>query len=167
MNGLISEQLSLPTIRRSTKVALVCQLVAAGYLQLVEWVDLFPWNDLSKGNGQERLDVVLLAVQLLIAFWYYRQWLWFMCLGWTSYVVWLYLQWAGWWQPYLFGGRVVGPNWYFAKTYKFLPQIDQRPTPDADHIVLELFLVGVLVSGGVAIWWTYRAKQAAAGAKAI
>jgi hypothetical protein len=167
MNSTVSEPSAQTAIRRSTKVAVVCQLVAAGYLQLVEWVDLFPWNDLSKGNGQEMLDVVLLAVQLLIAFWYYRQWLWLMCLGWMSYAVWLYLQWVGWWQPYLFGGRVVGPNWYFAKTYKFLPQIDQRPTPDADHVVLQLCLVAVLFSGGAAIWWTYRARKAAARTRVI
>ena len=65
-----------------------------------------------------------------------------MITGWLAYAVWLYLEVASWWRPYLFGGRSVGPNWYFAKTYKFLPQIDQRPTPDADHIVLQNSVAG-------------------------
>jgi hypothetical protein len=139
-------------MRRSTVVAVGCQLVAAGYLQLVEWVDLFPWNDLSKGNGQEKLDIAILAAQVLIATWFVRQRLSLMMAGWMAYAVWLYLQIDSWWRPYLSGNRVVGPNWYFAKTYKFLPQIDARPTPDADHIVLQLLLVVVLITGGVAIW---------------
>ncbi len=150
-------------MRSANTIAIVSQLSAAGYLQLVEWVDLFPWNDLSKGNQQEVMDVALLAGQALIAFWFVRQRLLLMCLGWASYAFWMYLQIVSWWRPYLFGNRVVGPNWYFAKTYKFLPQIDQRPTPDADHVVLQILLLGVLVTGAIAIW---RSASAARVAKA-
>lgn len=139
-------------MRKATTLAVLSQLIAAGYLQLVEWVDLFPWNDLSKGNQQEVLDVALLAGQGMVAFWFVRQRLILMCLGWLSYAFWMYLQIVSWWRPYLFGNRVVGPNWYFAKAYKFLPQIDQRPTPDADHVVLQLLLLAVLISGAIAIW---------------
>jgi hypothetical protein len=141
--------------------AVACQLACAAYLQLVEWVDLFPWNDLSKGNMQEKLDFVILAAQILIAFCFARGWVWLMGLGWAAYATWLYLQVDTWWRPYLFGGRTVGPNWYFAKTYKFLPQIDARPTPDANHTVLQLLLVVVLVAGAVAIWRTTSAARAA------
>ncbi len=147
-------------MRRSTIAAAVCQLVAAGYLQLVEWVDLFPWNDLSKGNQQERLDIAILAYQLLVGFWFARQRLGLMCVGWAAYAVWLYLQIVSWWRPYLFGTWAVGPNWYFAKTYKFLPQIGERPTPDADHIVLQLLLVAVLVTGAIAIWRLIAERKA-------
>ncbi len=150
-------------MRHGTRAAVVCQLLAAAYLQLIEWVDLFPWNDLSKGNQQEKLDFVLLAVQGVIAVWYWRERLRLMCLGWASYAVWLYLQIVGWWQPYLFGGRTVGPNWYFAKTYKFLPQIGERPTPDACHIVLQILLVAVLITGTIAI---VRLSSAVRAAKA-
>jgi|GEM_PF-2756901 len=61
--------------RDSTRFAVASQLTAAAYLQAVEWIDLFPWNDLSKGNMQERLDVVLLLSQLFIALAYARHWL--------------------------------------------------------------------------------------------
>lgn len=146
-------------MQRSTGLAIACQLLAAGYLQLVEWVDLFPWNDLSKGNGQELMDFGLLAGQALVAFWFARQNIWLMSLGWAGYAYWFYLQIISWWQPYLFGNRVVGPNWYFAKTYKFLPQIGERPTPDAEHVVLQILLLAVLVSGAIAIWRTRTARQ--------
>jgi len=146
--------------------AVATQLVAAGYLQLVEWVDLFPWNDLSNGNAQERLDIVLLVSQLAVAAFFYRRWLVAMCMGWAAYAGWLYLQVVSWWQPYLLGGRSVGPNWYFARTYKFVPQIGERPAPDADHIVLQLLLLAVLVTGAVAILRRVREPRAPAAAPA-
>jgi hypothetical protein len=147
-------------MRRSTLVAVVIQILAAAYLQLVEWVDLFPWNDLSKGNAQEKLDIAILACQALVAFWYVRQRLSLMIIGWLAYTVWLYLQVDSWWRPYLLGGRTVGPNWYFAKTYKFLPQIGERPTPDADHIVLQFLLLAVLISSAIAIWKALHVRRA-------
>jgi hypothetical protein len=158
MNDEMSPRRSL---RRSTLLAVVCQIAAAAYLQIVEWIDLFPWNDVAKGNAQEKLDIVLLVSQALIALWYFRQRLSLMLLGWLSYAFWFYLQIVSWWQPYLFAGRTVGPNWYFARTYKFLPQIDARPTPDADHVVLQILLLAVLVSGAIAIWHAFQAQRAA------
>lgn len=155
------------TMRRPTLIAVAFQVLTAGYLQLVEWVDLFPWNNLSKGNQQEKLDLVILTCQAGVAIWFVRERLWRMALGWTAYAVWLYLQFASWWSPYLFGGRTVGPTWYFTHTYKFLPQIGQRPTPDANHIVLQLLLIAVLLTGAIAIArvtvgrWPARNSQAA------
>jgi hypothetical protein len=146
-------------LSRVTTIAVVCQLLAGAYLQLVEWVDLFPWNDLAKGNQQEVLDVVLLASQALVAFWFARRWLALMVVGWAAYAWWLYLQIVSWWQPYLFGGRTVGPHWYFARTLKILPAIEGRPTPDANHMLLQLLLVAVLVSGAMAIWQTYADRR--------
>lgn len=145
----------------SPRVAVACQLLTAGYLQLVEWVSLYPWNDLSKGNMQEKMDFAILGVQLLIAFWFIRRNLWLMGLGWAAYAAWLLLQIESWWRPYLLGGRTVGPNWYFAHTYKFLPAIENRPTPDANHVVLQLLLVIVLVTGTFAIWKVATATRAA------
>ena len=140
--------------------AVAWQLVTAAYLQAVEWIPLYPWNDLSKGNMQEMMDIGILAAQLLIALGFFRGRLVLMCAGLAAYGIWFYLQVDSWWKPYLFGGRTVGPNWYFAHTYKFLPQIGDRPTPDANHIVLQLLLVGVLLSGGIAIFrqWSSTAR---------
>jgi hypothetical protein len=138
--------------------AVASQLVTAAYLQAVEWIPMYPWNDLSKGNMQEMMDIGILAAQLLIAFGFFRGRLVLMCAGLAAYIIWFYLQVDSWWKPYLLGGRTVGPKWYFAHTYKFLPQIGDRPTPDANHIVLQLLLVGVILSGGLAIRRQWNAK---------
>jgi hypothetical protein len=141
------------------RLAVASQMIAAAYLQAVEWIDLFPWNDLAKGNMQERLDVMLLLSQLFVALTYARRWLWWMIAGWVAYAVWLYLQIESWWVPYLWGGRSVGPNWYFARTFKFLPAIGDRPTPDANHFVLQLLIIAVLATSALAIWQQVRARR--------
>jgi hypothetical protein len=130
--------------------AVAAQLLCACYLQFIEWVPVFPWNDLANGNQQEMLDGILAVAQLAFAagFAFRRRWL--MAPALVGYAAWLALQLHSWWTPYLLGGRTVGPRWYFARTFKFLPIIDHRPTPDAAHIVLQITLVLVLVTGNVA-----------------
>ncbi len=113
-----------PAVRRAVGVQLLC----AAYLQFIEWVPVFPWNDIAHGNNQEFLDGVLAVLQLAVAAGFAFRKRWAMGIGLTGYVAWLGLQLDSWWRPYLFGGRTVGPNWYFARSYKFLPLIDQRPT---------------------------------------
>jgi hypothetical protein len=145
----------------AVRFAVGAQLLCAVYLQFIEWVPVFPWNDLSHGNGQERLDFVLAVCQLAVAvgFWLCRRAA--MGLGLAVYGSWMYLQIDSWWRPYVLGGRKVGPNWYFAKTYKFLPIIDSRPTPDAAHIVLQVLLLLVLVTGCLALWRVCTEKPTA------
>lgn len=138
------------------KSAVAAQLICALYLQFIEWVPVFPWNDLAHGNGQERLDVILAVVQVGIAFGFWMSSRAAMGLGLAAYAGWMCLQIESWWKPYLFGGRKVGPHWYFARTYKFLPQIDSRPTPDAAHVVLQILLAAVLITGAVAFYRTVR-----------
>jgi hypothetical protein len=140
----------------AVKAAVATQLVCAVYLQFIEWVPVFPWNDLAHGNGQEQLDMILAVVQLAIAFGFWMSSRVAMGLGLASYAAWMYLQIDSWWRPYLFGGRKVGPHWYFARTYKFLPQIDSRPTPDAAHVVLQILLLAVLITGAVACYRAIR-----------
>jgi hypothetical protein len=126
--------------------AVAAQLFCAAYLQLIEWVPVFPWNDLAHGNAQEGLDILLAVLQLAIAFGFLYRRQWAMVLGIAGYLGWFCLQLDSWWRPYLLGGRTVGPNWYFAHTYKFLPVIDHRPTPDAAHVVLQITLLLVIIT---------------------
>ena len=47
-------------VSRGVLVAsLASQVSVLVYLELTEWIDLFPWNDIRQGNGQAGLDVVL------------------------------------------------------------------------------------------------------------
>jgi hypothetical protein len=149
------------------KLAVAAQLVCAGYLQFIEWVPVFPWNDLAHGNGQDRLDVILAVVQLAVAFGFWISSRIAMGLGLAAYFGWMFLQIDSWWRPYLFGGRTVGPHWYFARTYKFLPIIDSRPTPDAAHVVLQILLAAVLITGVVAFYRVVRRPPLTAKSAAL
>lgn len=144
---------------RAVRGAVRAQVLCAFYLQFIEWVPVFPWNDLSRGNQQETLDGILAVLQLALAAGFASRRRWVMAPALAGYAAWLALQVYSWWKPYLLGGRTVGPNWYFAKTYKFLPVIDHRPTPDAAHVVLQVTLVLVLVTGVAA--WRATARKAA------
>jgi hypothetical protein len=95
---------------RSLRAAVISQLVVAIYLQTVEWIDLFPWNNVAKGNRQEVLDVVLLVIQAGVIWAFLRRTLWAMALGWGFYAVWLWLQVVTWWKPYLLGGAAWDPT---------------------------------------------------------
>ena len=149
--------------QHAIRAAVVMQLLCAAYLQFIEWVPVFPWNDLSNGNAQEVLDLVLAIAQIAFAISFARGWRWPMAAGLAGYVAWFLLQLDSWWRPYLLGGRTVGPKWYFAKTYKFLPQIDHRPTPDAAHVVLQILLLLVIITGVRAWRATTAAKRSAVG----
>lgn len=156
-----------PAPTSAIKAAVATQLVCAVYLQFIEWVPVFPWNDLAHGNGQERLDVILALAQLAIALGFWMSSRVAMGLGLAAYAGWMYLQIDSWWRPYVFGGRIVGPRWYFARTLKFLPQIDHRPTPDAAHVVLQILLAAVLITGVVALYRVIRRPGTTATSAAL
>jgi hypothetical protein len=145
--------------KHSVRFAVATQLLCLAYLQFIEWVPVFPWNDLSHGNAQEVLDIVLVTAQVGVAVAFAMRRRPAMAAGVAGYLAWFLLQLDSWWRPYLVGGRIVGPRWYFARTYKFLPQIGQRPTPDAAHIVLQILLLLVIIAG-VRAWRATRPAKA-------
>lgn len=138
--------------------AVVAQTVLAIYLQVIEWVPLFPWNDLSRGNGQETMDLIIGAVSLaLIVGAAMRS---RVALG-TAVVglaAWLVLQIQSWWVPYVTGGsaswRRVYDRW-FSRTWRFLPDWGDHPVPDAAHTVLHVLILIALVASAVA-WWRLK-----------
>lgn len=134
--------------------SLLSQGILFGYYQLIEWVDLFPWNDIRRGNGQATLDLVVAGIMLgLILVTIRRVW-WAMGIAAALYGLWLYLQIQSWWLPYLQG---ASPGWkrvygrFFGETVKFLPTVGDHLAPDACHIVLQLLIVSALVTTGLAV----------------
>ena len=134
--------------------SLLSQSILFGYYQLIEWVDLFPWNDVRRGNGQATLDLVVAGIMLgLILVTLRRVW-WAMGIAAALYGLWLYLQIQSWWLPYLQG---ASPGWkrvygrFFGETVKFLPTVGDHLAPDACHIVLQLLIVSALVTTGLAV----------------
>lgn len=133
----------------ATSSAALAQVVLLVYLETVEWVDLFPWNNIRGGNGQDVLDIALGVLLAVLALGTLRGWRLAVFAARSVYPAWLALQIASWWVPYLFGPP-AGPRFLrvFGPTVRVLPPIDDHPIPDADHLVLQLLIVIVLV----AIW---------------
>ncbi len=46
--------------------SLLSQGVLFAYYQLIEWVDLFPWNDIRNGNGQVTVDLIVAVVMVVL-----------------------------------------------------------------------------------------------------
>jgi hypothetical protein len=62
------------------------------YYQLIEWVNLFPWNEIRGGNGQETLDWIVGAVLLALILITFFQVRWAMTIAVFLYGFWLWLQ---------------------------------------------------------------------------
>ena len=65
------------------------QIILLFYLQAVEWIEFPPWNDLSRGNGQERLDIALAVIQLFLIAGSVKRFKWILALASGFYGVWL------------------------------------------------------------------------------
>ena len=120
------------------------QGILLAYFQLVEWVPLFPWNDLRWGNPQKGLDLALGGAQAVLMVGTRRGSRRALQLGLLFYGVWLGLQLIGWWVPYFAGASPEMQETYarhFGATLKLLPPIGDHPVPDANHLVLQVLLV--------------------------
>ena len=140
-----------------TRIAAIVPLVFLSYQLLIDWVDLFPWNDLATKSVKTRVLELLLNYSplLLIS---YGFWvpspltkLWSL-LGSVAYFI-GHLN--AWWRPYFFGASPRELREYqqhFSRTYKFLPPIKNHPIPDAEHLVLGLICVLLLGCSALAYW---------------
>lgn len=130
-------------------LAIAAQAALLIYLQVIEWIDLFPWNDVRRGNGQESLDVALGIFMLVGVFVTWRRWWRAMAIAAAGYAVWLGLQVTTFWIPY---ARGASPRWQrihaanFSQTIQWLPRWDNHLPPDASHFVLQLLLVATLAA---------------------
>jgi hypothetical protein len=155
---------SIPTVSRTDKSAVIAQAVLLVYLEVIEWIDLFPWNDVRRGNGQAILDVALGAFMLLALAATWRRWWPGMAAAVLGYVVWLGLQITTFWIPYAVG---ASPQWQrihaanFSQTIQWLPRWDTHLPPDASHFVLQLILVVALGAHVVATWRVLESRRRA------
>jgi hypothetical protein len=68
---------------------------------------------------------------------------------WT--VVWFLLQLRQWWLPYLFGPTLLHSDfrWYvehgYTETLRILPRRSTRPTPDLQHMTLQILSLSAAV----------------------
>ena len=141
--------------------AVVAQLLLLVYYQVIEWVDLFPWNEIRGGNGQETVDLIVGAVMLAVTVLTALRALWGMIIAVLLYGCLLWLQISSWWLPYL---RGASPGWakvyakYFAHTTNFLPTFGNHLAPDACHGVLQILALTALIMTLLAMRETFRAR---------
>jgi hypothetical protein len=131
-----------------SKIAALAVVMVGDYLQLVEWVDLFPWNDVRHGNAQATLDMALGVATVILAIWLYSGDKIAALLGAGALGAWAWLQIESWWLPYFNGASTASKRaWEFccSETIHVLPQADGRLPPDANHLVL-LALIAVALS---------------------
>ncbi|HXN20821.1 MAG TPA: hypothetical protein VN875_20990 [Candidatus Binatus sp.] len=141
------------------KSAIVTQIALGAYLQVVEWIPLGRWNNVSNGNGQKSTDLTLVVLQATILVFYWRRWRWPMLAGLGLYGFWLYVEVSSWWVPYFRGASSQFMRFYehwFGNTYKFLPPIDGHPIPDAEHTVILGLLLLVLTVSTIAVCNAFR-----------
>ena len=145
--------------------SLVSQVILLTYYQIIEWVSLFPWNDIRRGNGQAKIDFIVGGIMLLLILVTVLRARWAMAVGAALYGWWFWLQIQSWWLPYIQG---ASPGWkrvygrYFAETVNFLPTAGDHLAPDACHIVLQLLIVSALVTTALAVLH-HRSQSISAG----
>ena len=130
-------------------VSIASQALLLAYLEVIEWVDMFPWNDVRRGNGQEGLDIALglLMVSTIVST--YRRWRIGMVCAVLVYAAWSWLQIATFWTAYIGG---ASPQWQriyaanFAQTVRWLPRWGTHLPPDASHFVLQVLLGIALIT---------------------
>lgn len=136
-------------------------------MQLISWVPLGRWNfqpccpsgvvQLRAGTltPGDALTVIAFILPLLL-FWIglTRGWPVLMWIAFAAYAIWLGLQLFTWWPPYLFGASAHWAAVYaraFAQATQVLPRWGTHLPPDAMHLVLQILLVGSVISSWRAI----------------
>jgi hypothetical protein len=127
----------------------MCQAILLIYFQAVEWIDVFPWNDIRHGNGQVGLDIAIGMVMSGAIFSTFRRFRVAMSVASVLYAVWLWLQIDTWWLAYV---RGASPAWqrtyfgFFSQTIQVLPRTGNHLPPDACHLVLQLLVLVTLAT---------------------
>lgn len=119
------------------------------YHQITTWAPLFPWNDLQKNTFFERLvesffNGVLMSIGMIcliinnsnFTYWYPLIYYPFLFMG----------ECIDWWIPYFSESfakarKIWDYEKRFARTFKLIPHIKGKRTPDANHIVLHFLTV--------------------------
>lgn len=125
-------------------------LVFLLYQIIIDFVDLFPFNDVHvRDKRLRKFEVLGNYPPLLIisaCFYFGGKAAWF-GLGMTSIIMIMHL--FAWWFPYFFGfPKSVRSDYekYFARTLKILPPIKNHIVPDVEHIGVGVILTITLIT---------------------
>jgi hypothetical protein len=154
------------------KVATACQLLLLVYFEVIMIVPLGAWNDQPMmrqplGLGRVVLPAAIGFGQLLLLFATWRKIRILMWIGLVADTLWFASHLYGLWWPYLGGASPQYHAMYtrvFGQTTKLLPNFGRHLAPDGMHIVLDLLLLGVLVTGVRYVLQQHRGSAVAAHA---
>ncbi len=131
----------MPPAYRSASVAI---LVLCAYFLIDNHVAMSPWNNLDEAGPQVRSTLTGIAPLVigLVALIMRVRWLVALVALWA--VIWFAAQLQQWWLPYLFGPTPLHDDfsWFtrqgYDQTLGVLPKSFDRPTPDAQHLTLQI-----------------------------
>lgn len=129
----------------ANRAAATAAFILGAYLQVVERINLFPWNDVRNGSGQDALNLYLGIATAVLCLWLWIGGRVAALVTAAGLLVWAYLQIITWWIPYFTGAsdgwRRVWKRW-FSETIHVLPRTADHLPPDANHLVLH-GLIGI------------------------
>lgn len=141
------------------KRAAIMMTILGLYLQMVEWVDLFPWNNIKNGNGQETVDIAMGVATIVLVALLWRGSRIAAFISTAALCVWTWLQVKSWWIPYVVGASLGWTRHYehwFGETTSWLPRWDNHLPPDANHLVLHVLLV---LSLAACVWASLKGSR--------
>ena len=134
-------------------ITLIAAILLLIYHQLTTWLPLFPWNDLDNLSRKDILlescwNGTLMGLGVLSLFHGYTDGFKYYPLVYYPFL--LTGEFFQWWLPY-FSDNFAKSKYNFdyeprySRTLKFLPHEAGKRTPDANHTVLHLYTLVVLV----------------------
>jgi hypothetical protein len=137
-------------------IVVIAAIAAYLYILTTEWIDLFPWNDVSRSTASQKVSGSLINavpfVLLIAAFLLDILWLRLIAVG--LLIAWLGVHFAWWWVPYFWGTsdtHMASYARFFARTYTFLPPRGTNPTPTAQYVIMQVLTLVNLIVATVAL----------------
>lgn len=153
-----------PDVEHWSWAAVATIVAMLTYFIVTNHVDLSPWNNLGVAGPQLASTLSGVIPFAIIATVFAIRIPWLMLVGMIYAWVWLLLQIQQWWIPYVFGETRLHRSfvWYveggYNETVSLLPEIAGRPVPDAQHLVLELLSLLVVITTTTALLHLWRAR---------
>lgn len=149
---------TMPATHESRRAA-IAVLALGLYLEAMEWIDLYPWNNIRGGNGQETLDYILAGIFAVLAILLWRGGRIAALIALAFVALWGWLQISTWWIPYFAGASADWKKTYaqwFAECTQLLPATPDRLPPDANHLVLQALVLIAFVACALAAVRAFR-----------
>ncbi|MBU8878762.1 hypothetical protein BGM26_07125 [Bacillus sp. FJAT-29790] len=142
----------------SFKLAVGLQILLFLYFEITTLINLYPWNDLSKYSNREKIIEATANGIVIILSWalFITKIKWLMLISVLFWFVFLLMQLLTWWMPYLTGKHLKQfprtlYETHFKNTIKILPPIKDHIIPDAQHNVLQIISLLIIIACAIAL----------------